>query len=312
MSPPTRPGEHAPRELGYADFRYACALGDLGVALPLPASGGALLRRPIAGTELADGIGPYPLFACRDWSRLAGDLASLDTELVSVTAVSDPFGEFTPAELARAFPDRVMPYKEHFVVDLHRVSQATLAPHHRRNSRWAARHVEVVRRADLLRELDSWERLYAELRGRHAITGAACFSRESFARQLALPGMVAFQALAAGEVVGMMLWLCRDEVAYYHLGAYSAQGYAAKASFALVAAAIGSFAGERRWLALGAGAGAAGDASDGLSRFKAGWATDRRTVYLCGRIGQPGAYAALARRCGGPRGDWFPAYRASG
>ena len=49
--------------------------------------------------------------------------------------------------------------------------------------------------------LDTWCSLYAQLVARHAITGAACFSRESFARQLALPGAV------LGSFVALLLWL---------------------------------------------------------------------------------------------------------
>jgi hypothetical protein len=48
-------------------------------------------------------------------------------------------------------------------------------------------------------------------------------------------------------------------------------------------------------------------ADDGLSRFKAGWATGRRTAWFGGRIGDRAAYDALAA---GRQAAYFPAYRA--
>jgi hypothetical protein len=62
-----------------------------------------------------------------------------------------------------------------------------------------------------------------------------------------------------------------------------------------------------RWMALGAGAGTENDGSDGLTRFKRGWATETRTVYLCGRIFQQSTYAALVGAQAST--SFFPAYR---
>ncbi len=93
----------------------------------------------------------------------------------------------------------------------------------------------------------------------------------------------------------MTLWYRGDDRAYYHLAAYSPRGYELKASFALFWHAHEVFAREGvRWLALGAGAGIDNDELDGLTRFKSGWATVTRTAYLCGRIFDEQAYAALA------------------
>ena len=56
--------------------------------------------------------------------------------------------------------------------------------------------------------------------------------------------------------------------------------------------------------------GAAGhsDASDGLARFKQGWANEEHTAWLGGRILDADGYA----RCSGTsvKSDYFPAYRA--
>jgi lipid II:glycine glycyltransferase (peptidoglycan interpeptide bridge formation enzyme) len=109
----------------------------------------------------------------------------------------------------------------------------------------------------------------------------------------------------------MTLWYVQGDVAYYHLGAYSDRGYALRASFALFWQALELLQAERvRWLDLGAGPGLAADASNGLSRFKRGWATGTQTAYLCGRVFNRARYEQLLRARGRGAADYFPAYRA--
>src|SRR6266852_8659851 len=84
---------------GYAHPSYAAALWEFGTPCHLPASGGSILQRPIDGSTYFDGMGSYPLFACRDWSRLGEDLASLEGELVALSMVTDPFGDYGEADL---------------------------------------------------------------------------------------------------------------------------------------------------------------------------------------------------------------------
>ena len=104
-----------------------------------------------------------------------------------------------------------------------------------------------------------------------------------------------FSATSEAQVVGLHIWYVQGEVAYGHLGAASQRGYELMASFALYAFAIEQLRTEVRWLALG---GAAGDSdddeSDGLRRFKEGWATGTRQTYLCGKVLQPDTYRKLA------------------
>ena len=199
----------------------------------------------------------------------------------------------------------MVPFKEHHVVDL---SGAEISAHHRRNARKALRDVEVEilpRPADLL---DDWLALYEHLARRHEITGIAAFSDAAFAALFEVSGLVAVRAAADGETVGATLWLVRDDVAYYHLGAYSPRGYELKASFALFATALEHFTRQGlAWLSLGAGAGVGDGAGDGLDRFKAGWATGTRTAHLCGRILSPDRYEELSRGVG--ETSYFPAYR---
>jgi hypothetical protein len=108
----------------------------------------------------------------------------------------------------------------------------------------------------------------------------------------------------------MVLWYIMGNTGYYHLAAYSEEGYQLKSSFALFWHSIEYFAEiGLEWLCLGAGPGTRGRNADGLSRFKQGWATGTRTAFFCGRIFKPERYALLARARN--RGDtlYFPAYR---
>jgi hypothetical protein len=255
-------------------------------------------------------MGCYPIFSCRDWSLLRNDLENLGHDLVSLVLVADPFGNFTEQTLRETFTDLVVPFKEHFVVDLSRPLKDLVEAHHQRNARKALGVIEVecARAAESC--LDEWNHLYASLVNRHSITGIATFSRDSFAQQLRVPGITAFRATQSGQTVGMNLWYVHQEVGYYHLGAYSEDGYRLRASFALFWRAIEHFAAAGlRWLSLGAGAGAASDGTDGLARFKRGWTDSTRMAYLCGRIFDHAQYRRLAAATGMNETHYFPAYR---
>jgi GNAT acetyltransferase-like protein len=296
-------------ETGYAHPDYAVALAQFGQPRPLVQSEGWILERIIPGTNDHDAMGCYPIFACRDWSLLKNDLKDLgDHELISLVLVADPFGNFTETILAETFRDLLAPFKEHFVIDLREPVQEFAEPHHQRNARKALRVIEVEHVASAEVLLNEWSLLYANLIERHSITGIAAFSRDSFVRQLRVPGIHAFRATQDGQTVGINLWYEGQAVGYYHLGAYSAQGYRLRASFALFWRAIEYFASAGlKWLDLGAGAGASNDGVDGLTRFKRGWTNTTRMAYLCGRIFDRAKYRRLAEAKGAS--DYFPAYR---
>lgn len=295
---------------GYAHPLYAASLAEWGTPLALSGSGGHVLLRPVPGTSHRDAMGPYPLFACRDWSRLEGDLDGLEGGLVSFAAVADPFGDHDKESLRRCFRDVVAPFKEHYVADLEVPPERIPSKHHRYYARKALESVRVEVVGEPAGFVDEWADLYANLARRHGIDGIRTFSRNAFAGQLRVPGMVAFKATARddGETVGAHLWYVSGDVAYSHLAASSGRGYELMAAYALYAAAVEHFAGRVRWLEFGAGAGAHG-ADDGLGRFKRGWATGTRTAYFCGRILDRARYEELARSVG-PSTGYFPAYRA--
>lgn len=304
---------------GYLHPGYAESLSEFGSPLLLPRSNGSILIRRIPDTEYHDATAPYPLLFCLDWSQLPVDLDALGTvspsvhgapNLVSMTAVTDPFADVDESLFRRSFVDVVRPFKEHFVVDLKGDFERSISSHHRRNARKAAKILEVTAHACSEHLLDDWLELYSNLIRRHHIRGVARFSRTSFERQFQVPGLVAFTATHNGQTVGMILWYVQSRRAYYHLGAYSDVGYELGASFALFTRAIEHFHAEGLdWLNLGAGAGLTVDSDDGLTRFKRGWASSTRTTYLCGRIFDQSTYDELSRAHAPAGTDFFPAYR---
>jgi Acetyltransferase (GNAT) domain len=287
---------------GYADLRYAESLAEFGEPRALPLSGGWLLERAVPGSKAHDLIGPYPLFACGNWAGLPADLDALEGRAVSVVLVADPLDGADERDLERAFPDLMRPFKRHHVLDLDRALR--LPEHHRRHIRRSSAAVEVSVCDNPALLLDDWTRLYSGLAERHGLAGIRAFSRTAFARQLALPGLVAVRAERAGATVGMGLWLEDGRTAHYHLAAYSPEGYEVSASYAIFDRALRHLRAKGvRWVDLG---GSPEGSADGLERFKRGWANGERTAYLCGRVLDRAAYERLAS---GRGGDWFPAYR---
>ncbi len=295
---------------GYLHPAYAASLAEFGNVRALPNSGGWLLERQIRESSARDAMGLYPLFTCSDWSRLHEDLDQVGEALVSLVLVADPFGNFSLGELERCFPAKLLHFKDHHVVNLSAYTSAGIARQHRRNVQQALRAVEVEVAPEPQRLVADWVDLYGNLIARHGITGLSAFSPTSLAKQLEVPGLTVFCARHEGKIAGMVLFYEQDDVVYYHLGAYTDEGYDRRASYAVFARAIEHFADRKlAWLDLGAGAGLSGDAEDGLTRFKRGWATGVRPAYLCGRIFDRARYGEYARATGNQAAAYFPAYR---
>ncbi len=254
-------------------------------------------------------MGCYPIFACRDWSHLESDLAAVEDGLVSVSMVADPFGNYDQELLERCFPDRLVAFKQHFVADLSRGAAQIVSKHHRYYAQRAAAQVQVEQCSRPEEFLDEWIALYDNLISRHQLTGIKAFSRKAFAEQLQLPGMVMLRAAHEGQTVGAHLWFLEGEVGQSHLAAVSERGYELMASYAIYWFALETFAKQVRWLNFGAGAGLGSDSSDGLSRFKSGWSTEKRTAWFCGRIFNHERYAEIANAKGVAETRYFPAYR---
>ncbi len=294
---------------GYLHPGYAESLAASGTPFKLPKCGGWILERQIPGFPYQDAMGCYPLFACQDWSQLHADLENVNNELVSLSLVTDPFGEYEPAYLRRCFKDVVKPFKEHFIVDLHCPVETFISGHHRRYAQKALKDVYLERCQNPSRFVKDWIALYETLVERHNIKGVPAFSEEAFVRQFQVPGIVCFRAVHNETTIGMILWYVSGDVGYYHLGAYSALGYQLRASFALFWNAIEYFSTRLRWLNLGAGAGIDNSGMDGLSRFKRGWSTETRMAFFCGRIFDNERYMEIVNTKRTFNTNYFPAYR---
>jgi hypothetical protein len=295
-------------DTGYRTAEYAASLSGFGRPVALPRSGGWILERGIAGTALVDAMGCYPVFACRDWSGLGDDLESLAGHLVSVSLVTDAFGNWTEAVLRRSF-DRVQAFKQHYVYDLALPPDLHVARSHRRNARRALRRLRVEVTPDPVRHVEEWAALYATLIQRHGITGLRAFSTHAFEKQLAVPGVTMLRAFDGSQVVAAQLWYAQADIGYCHLTAGTTVAYAVDAAYALYWSAIQHFREGLRWLDIGAESGLSGHGTDGLGAFKRGWASGTRPVYFCGRIFDRRGYDELLRQRRVGQTDYFPAYR---
>ncbi len=295
---------------GYAHAAYAASLSEFGRPLALPRSRGWLLERSLDRAAGLDAMGCYPLFACQDWMGLNADLEELCGRLVSVVLVPDPFAPVESETFSNWF-DHLRPFKRHHLVDLSRLDRDRLPRHHRRHLAKAERSVSVERSAAPERWLDAWTDLYGGLMRRHGVDGIRAFSRESFRRQFAVPGLALFTATAADDLVGLHLWYRQGDVAFYHLGAMNEAGRRLSASYASFRQAMQEFRQEGvRWLDLGGGAGlGAASEADGLERFKRGWAHEARMTLICGKVLDRRRYQALCAAAPAGEADYFPLYR---
>jgi hypothetical protein len=295
---------------GYMHPEYAQSLAEFGTPRLLPRCGGWILERRIPGFPHQDAMGCYPLFCCRDWSQLYADLEEIGEELVSLALVTDPFGEYDTAYLHHCFKDIVIPFKEHFIVDLRRPLNEIGGKRRRKHARRALRTVQVEVCQEPIQFVETWVSLYANLIERHNIRGIRAFSRTNFAKQLSLPGVVVLQAMYEGRVIAAQLYLIQGNVVHCHLGASTEIGYEVGATYALDWFSIEYFADKARWLNLGGGAGIQSDGTDGLRQYKQGWATETRTAYFCGRIFNEDRYSEIVRAKEIRSTNYFPAYRS--
>ncbi|MFC1584213.1 GNAT family N-acetyltransferase [Fibrobacterota bacterium] len=289
---------------------YAESLSEFGSVVELSQCRAWIIRRQVPDTQFYDAMGCYPIFSCGKWSKLYNDLESIKKGIVCLSMVTDPFGDYEVDYLRKCFPDVVIPFKKHFVIDLSERPESFVSSHHLRNARKALDNLEIEFCREPAQFLNDWNGLYSVLIQRHGIKGITAFSKSSFKKQLSVPGLYLFRALHEGSTAGMILWYVQGQVGYYHLGAYSDTGYDHKASFALFRHCIGFFADlGLEWLSLGAGAGVANDQKDGLTRFKQGWSTGERTAWFCGRIYDKQEYSKLVKLKNVRGSDYFPAYR---
>lgn len=299
-----------PDFIGYAHPQYALSLREFGEPLELPRCGGWVLVRPIPGTPYKDAIGCYPLFSCRDWTKLREDLLEIGSDLVSLSLVIDPFSGVTLEYLWKNF-DLVKPFKTHYIADLSYPLESFVDVDHRYNARKSIKMMDVEVCYQPVQYLIEWTKLYKNLICRHNIKNISAFSRECFDIQLKIPGMVMFIGKQKNNIIGANIVIIRDQVAYDHLSAYSNEGYNIRASYGIKWKLL-AYLNEQniRYLDLGGMAGTKEDPSDGLAKFKRGWSNEQRMVYISGRVFDRKKYDYICQQYQIKNNDYFPAYRA--
>jgi hypothetical protein len=298
---------------GYLNQRYIASLHFWGEPLWLEKAQAWLLKRSLPDSKKRPGYdlsGAYPFFRCLKPENLAISLAELESQsqALSLVLVSDPLTK-APELWPKIFPEICRPFKSHWGIDFSQ--PLSISKHHRYYARKAQQNLQIVQLASPQSFVAEWSQLYKHLIQKHTIKGIRQFSLESFHLQLGVPGLVAFAAYQADEIVAMQLWYWEptNKVAYSHLSASSEKGYQLSASYGLYQSAIDWFqaqgvldldlGGETQSRNTGAKA-------NGLGFFKQGWANIERPVWLCGKVYRPVDYDRLA---GTLQTDYFPAYR---
>ncbi|MCX6459005.1 MAG: GNAT family N-acetyltransferase [Actinobacteria bacterium] len=295
---------------GYADPLYAHSLSEFGRPRELPHSGSWILERAVPKASSRDAMGCYPLFVCSNWHGLRRDISDLRGDLLSLVVVSDPFADDARVALAASEPELLRSFKQHYAIDLalpiNQIGQGS----RRRKAARAAERLDVERATLTPQLAQDWIDLYSELVQRRGIRGIPALTPTALATQLEIPGATIFTASRDGILLAAQVCYPQGDVVHCHLAAASNAGYQLGALPALVWLAVEHYRTTHRWLNLGGGAGTSENPSDGLSLYKASWATHRREAWLAGFILDRGGYQAAVLRSPTAREAYFPAYRA--
>ena len=276
---------------------YVAGLANIGVPDQQAGSPVVLLRRPIVGTGLSDGMGPWPYA----WIGNDDDITALRacfSHLVSVTTVTQP-GYEPPAALVDA-----VPLKQHYVYD-----PSLPTPEHSRRARLRLRRCEEQARFEIVSDrpgrlemVPLYERLKLRRRFGGSFMDFAAAHFESIAaldtaRFFRVVDDVGTGAMACGVLFGDMLQILHITTTEHGLGwnasyllMHGLQGFARDSGVRL-------FTG-----------GMPDSGSAGLRVFKERWANDLAPVYLLRIVNDPARYAELG--AGRQPTTFFPAYRA--
>jgi hypothetical protein len=146
---------------GYLNEKYAQSLSEFGTPVWLEKSQGWIIKRSIQ--HCYDGMGCYPLFCCKDWSKLYLDMTQIKSEIISLALVTDPFGNYQETDLRKIFCDVCFPYKEHFVIDLKKDKKKFIVEHHQRNAKKALKLLKIQSSQEGISYLENWNCLYNKL-----------------------------------------------------------------------------------------------------------------------------------------------------
>lgn len=259
-----------------------------------------VLRRPIPGTKLQDGVGPWPYL----WIGGGAALRALDEEfrhLVTITAVTQP-GYVPPASAGNP-----MLLKMHYVYDPGRPPVAMSRRARLRLSRCEER--AEFRLVEGMAERMRMADVHARLLARRGLEGSYVDFPHAHFEAIARLDCGVFFEVRDGAGVGAMACgvIFRDMLQILHM-ASTDEGLRWNASYLLMAGLQRHVREHGLRLLTG---GMPDSGTDGLKRFKQRWANHAEPVYLLRIVNDATAYAALsADRAGDAR--YFPAYRVRG
>jgi lipid II:glycine glycyltransferase (peptidoglycan interpeptide bridge formation enzyme) len=291
---------------GYQHAKYANSLSMFGKPQELSDSQGWILIREISGSGEKDAMGCYPLFSCPRPEGLLEDVRSLDENLVSLTLVTDPIVDYPLDLLRECFPDRMIPFREHYVIDRHIPREESVKKNHRYHARKALSQLEIDVVENSESFLDEWTDLHSNLISRHKITGIQAFSKESFRQQFNTPGVIVIAARHEQKAVAAMIFCIQDGAVQAHVLGCTDQGYALSALYGIIWKTYDVFDDDVRWCNL---MGVPGSGNENIRRFKAGWTDITKTAYLCGKIINETKYRQLAAPHQQNGSKYFPLYR---
>jgi hypothetical protein len=288
----------------YAALAYAESLGHIGAPLALPEWDAHVLLRPTPHGSRRDATGPYPLTVIAEQADIAGGLERLRAAgLVSVILVLDDRLR-PPIEALAAAVDSVRPFKQHYLYD-RSLGGVAYGKHHRYELKRALASVSV-REIALADHQEAWMRLYATLAARHGVDDLHAFPPAYHDALARMPGLRTFGAFIDDQLVSAHLFVIHDGYAVSHLAASNAEGYAARAAYAVNDLAAAKLA-DCGLINFGGGAGNVDDADSGLVHFKKGFCNSTAPSWLCGKVLDRPAYEALSTGFG--ENGFFPAYR---
>jgi hypothetical protein len=193
----------------------------------------------------------------------------------SVSLITDPM--WSPAQnLLEAAFQSCRPFNENYLIDR---GLGRIRVHKRhRNMINNSKKLCAVARVPLAPFLERWSKLSQINR---QMRGAAHSNPPTYFEMLAsLEGVDAIAAHHDNEIVTMNIWLRFNDILYYIDGASNQKGIEISAPYATFAYVIEHYV-DCRYIFLGGSADFRGARSDGLARFKRGFANVSVRDYLC-------------------------------
>lgn len=195
--------------------------------------------------------------------------------VASVSLITDPMWSPSQNLLENAFGS-CRPFSENYLID-RGLGQLRIHKRHRKMI-ISANKVCAVDRLSLAALLERWWNLYQSNREMRVPVDST--PPKYFEMLAGLEGVDVVAVHHGNEIVTMNIWLRFNDILYYIDGASNQKGLAISAPYAALAYVIEHYA-DCRYIFLGGSADFRGPRSDGLARFKRGFANISVRDYLC-------------------------------